>query len=102
MSTARFNAGSVRRLVDSAYGVHHGGMVRAAKVVPSTREASVNCLARYIDPAYSALPAYFYKRLHPALQILLDAAVAAKAVRPGTEAYDLLRAVANLCRLSPE
>jgi len=50
------------------------------------------------DPAYSALPAYFNKRLQPALQTLLDAAVAAKAVRPGIEAYDLLRAVANLCR----
>jgi AcrR family transcriptional regulator len=50
------------------------------------------------DPAYSALPAYFNKRLQPALETLLDAAVAAKAVRPGVEAYDLLRAVATLCR----
>jgi AcrR family transcriptional regulator len=50
------------------------------------------------DPAYLALPAYFDRRLQPALQTLLDAAVAAKAVRPGIEAYDLLRAVANLCR----
>jgi AcrR family transcriptional regulator len=50
------------------------------------------------DPAYLALPAYFNKRLQPALQTLLDAAVAAKAVRPGIEAYDLLLAVANLCR----
>jgi AcrR family transcriptional regulator len=50
------------------------------------------------DPAYIALPAYFNKRLQPALQTLLDAAVAAKAVRPGIEAYDLLRAVATLCR----
>jgi AcrR family transcriptional regulator len=50
------------------------------------------------DPAYLALPAYFNKRLQPALQTLLDAAAAAKAVRPGIEAYDLLLAVANLCR----
>src|ERR1700689_4130180 len=50
------------------------------------------------DPAYLALPAYFNKRLQPALQTLLDAAVAAKAVRPGIEAYDLLLAVATLCR----
>jgi AcrR family transcriptional regulator len=50
------------------------------------------------DPAYLALPAYFDKRLRPALQTLLDAAVTAKAVRPGIEAYDLLRAVAALCR----
>ncbi len=49
-------------------------------------------------PAYIALPAYFNKRLQPALQTLLDAAVAAKAVRPGIEADDLLRAVATLCR----
>jgi AcrR family transcriptional regulator len=50
------------------------------------------------DPAYTALPVYFEKRLEPALKTLLDAAVAAKIVRPGIEAGDLLRAVANLCR----
>src|SRR6202041_3357008 len=50
------------------------------------------------DPAYSALPAYFNKRLQPALQTLLDAAVAVKAVRSGIEADDLLRAVETLCR----
>ena len=50
------------------------------------------------DPAYVALPAYFNERLQPALQTLLDAAVAAKAVRPGIAAGDLLRAVATLCR----
>src|SRR5262249_32298351 len=49
------------------------------------------------DPAYDTLPAYFEKRLRPALQTLLDAAVAAGAVRAGVEPYDLLRAVASLC-----
>jgi AcrR family transcriptional regulator len=49
------------------------------------------------DPAYSALPGYFNKRLLPALKTLLDAAVAAGVVRPGIEAEDLLRAVATLC-----
>ena len=49
------------------------------------------------DPAYSALPGYFDKRLRPALKTLLDAAVAARVVRPGIEADDLLRAVATLC-----
>ncbi len=49
------------------------------------------------DSAYRALPAYFNKRLLPALKTLLDAAVAAGAVRPGIEAKDLLRAVATLC-----
>jgi AcrR family transcriptional regulator len=50
------------------------------------------------DPAYTALPVYFEKRLQPALKTLLEAAVAAGVVRPGIEAGDLLRAVGNLCR----
>jgi hypothetical protein len=49
------------------------------------------------DPAYIALPTYFDKRLKPALENLLDAAVAARVVRPGVEPGDLLRAVATLC-----
>jgi|HubBroStandDraft_2_1064218.scaffolds.fasta_scaffold301532_1 AcrR family transcriptional regulator len=49
------------------------------------------------DPAYSALPGYFDKRLRPALETLLEAAVAAGVVRSGIEADDLLRAVATLC-----
>jgi AcrR family transcriptional regulator len=49
------------------------------------------------DPAYSALPGYFDKRLRPALRTLLDAAVRAQVVRPAIEADDLLRAVATLC-----
>ena len=50
------------------------------------------------DPAYRALPAYFDKRLKPAFEGLLDAAVRTKVVRPGIEAGDLLRAVATLCQ----
>lgn len=50
------------------------------------------------DLAYSALPTYFNKHLQPALKALLDVAVAAKRVRPGVEADDLLRAAATLCR----
>lgn len=49
------------------------------------------------DPAYDALPAYFEGRLRPALQRLLDAAIAAGQVRAGAAPYDLLRAVASLC-----
>jgi len=49
------------------------------------------------DPAYSALPGYFDRRLRPALETLLKAAVVAGVVRPGIEADDLLRAVATLC-----
>jgi AcrR family transcriptional regulator len=50
------------------------------------------------DPAYRALPVYFSERLQPALTSLLDAAVAAKAIRPGIDADDLLRAISTLCR----
>ncbi len=49
------------------------------------------------DPAYDSLPAYFQKRLRPALKTLLDAAVAAGEVRPGIKPDDLLTAVPSLC-----
>ncbi len=52
------------------------------------------------DPAYSALPHLFNTRLLPAITTLLDDAVAAGAVRSGTDAEELLHAVANLCRVS--
>jgi len=48
------------------------------------------------DPAYDALPAYFEARLRPALEGLLDAAVAAGCIRSGVDAYDLLAAMAGL------
>jgi AcrR family transcriptional regulator len=48
------------------------------------------------DPAYDTLPAYFRKRLRPALQTLLEAAAAAGKVRAGVDPDDLLRAVASL------
>ena len=50
------------------------------------------------DPAYAALPAYFDEHLHPALQGLLNTAVAVNALRGDIEAEELLRAVASLCR----
>ena len=50
------------------------------------------------DPAYSALPDYFFGRLGPALQMLLDAAIESKAIRRGFEASELLQAVAALGR----
>jgi AcrR family transcriptional regulator len=49
------------------------------------------------DPAYDTLPAYFQKRLRPALQTLLHAAVAAGEVRSGVKPDDLLHAVPSLC-----
>ena len=52
------------------------------------------------DPAFDALPGYFDQRLRPALRTLLDAAVAAGAVRTDVEADELLSAVTSLC-MSP-
>jgi AcrR family transcriptional regulator len=48
------------------------------------------------DPAFDALPAYFRQHLEPALQSLLDAAVAAGQIRGDVAPSELLRAVANL------
>jgi AcrR family transcriptional regulator len=50
------------------------------------------------DPAYSALPGYFFARLGPALQMLLDAAMESQAIRRGFNARELLQAVAALGR----
>lgn len=49
------------------------------------------------DPAFDPLPVYFRQQLEPALESLLDAAVAAGEIRADVAAYDLLRAVGNLC-----
>lgn len=49
------------------------------------------------DPAYQALPAYFEKRLKPALRALLDDAIATGEIRAEAEPDDLLRAVPSLC-----
>ena len=49
------------------------------------------------DPAYDALPAYFEKRLRPALRTLLEAAAAVGEARADVEPNELLGAVASLC-----
>jgi AcrR family transcriptional regulator len=49
------------------------------------------------NPAFDTLPAYFEKRLRPALRTLLDTAAAAGEVRADIEPDDLLRAVGSLC-----
>lgn len=55
------------------------------------------------DPAFAALPGYFMQTLGPALSSLLDAAAAAGEIRAGTDAEELLYAVALLCQgKSPE
>ena len=47
--------------------------------------------------AFAALPAYFDARLEPALQELLDAAVASGEMRGDVAPHNLLRAVGSLC-----
>jgi AcrR family transcriptional regulator len=46
---------------------------------------------------FDALHAYFIDRLVPVCQQLLDAAVSAGEIRPGTRAYELMRGIGNLC-----
>jgi AcrR family transcriptional regulator len=46
---------------------------------------------------FDALHAYFLDRLVPVCTQLLDAAVNSGEIRPGQEAYELMRGVGNLC-----
>ncbi|MBB5935061.1 TetR/AcrR family transcriptional regulator [Streptomyces zagrosensis] len=46
---------------------------------------------------FDALHAYFLDRLVPVCAQLLDAAVTAGDIRPGTHAYELMRGIGNLC-----
>ncbi|HEY0122065.1 MAG TPA: helix-turn-helix domain-containing protein [Rhizobium sp.] len=54
------------------------------------------------DSAFETLPAYFDKRLEPALQALLDSAIKAGEIRADVQPHDLLRAVASLCMPSSD
>jgi AcrR family transcriptional regulator len=49
------------------------------------------------DAAFQTLHAYFIDRLVPVCEQLLEAAAAAGEIRPGLDAYELLRGVGNLC-----
>ena len=49
------------------------------------------------DAAFQTLHTYFIDRLVPVCGQLLEAAVAAGEIRPGLDAFDLLRGVGNLC-----
>jgi AcrR family transcriptional regulator len=49
------------------------------------------------DPAFDALPGYFFERLGPTLGSLLETATASGQIRAGISSKDLLYAVANLC-----
>jgi hypothetical protein len=46
---------------------------------------------------FDALHTYFLDRLVPVCKQLLDAAVNAGEIRPGTHAYELMRGIGNLC-----
>lgn len=48
------------------------------------------------DPAFDALPTYFYQRLEPALTTLLATAEATSKIRKDITARDLLNAIAHL------
>src|ERR1700752_2076990 len=49
------------------------------------------------DAAFQTLHAYFIDRLVPVCAELLEATAAAGEIRPGQDAYELLRGVGNLC-----
>lgn len=49
------------------------------------------------EAGFQALHAYFLDRLVPACAQLLEAAAAAGEIRPGVDAYELMRGVGNLC-----
>ncbi|MER5967779.1 TetR/AcrR family transcriptional regulator [Streptomyces sp. NPDC002057] len=46
---------------------------------------------------FAALHAYFLDRLVPVCSLLLDAAVEAGDIRSGTQPYELMRGIGNLC-----
>lgn len=54
------------------------------------------------DPAFDALPGYFFERLGPVLTDLLDTATSAGEIRADVNAKDLLTAVALLCHPAPD
>ena len=53
------------------------------------------------DPAFDALPGYFWERLGPVLKDLLDAATSSGEIRADVSAKDLLTAVSLLCHPAP-
>jgi hypothetical protein len=63
--------------------------------VPAHRVPGYGDLASVYAPR--ELHTYFLDRLVPVCQQLLDTAVGAGEVRPGTQAYELMRGIGNLC-----
>ncbi|GGP91551.1 TetR/AcrR family transcriptional regulator [Streptosporangium pseudovulgare] len=61
-----------------------------------TKHGLANAL-RSDSGGFEALHAYFLDRLVPVCARLLDAAADAGEIRPGTQAYELMRGIGNLC-----
>jgi AcrR family transcriptional regulator len=61
-----------------------------------TKHGLANAL-RSDSSGFEALHTYFLDRLVPVCAQLLDVAVDAGEIRPGTHAYELMRGVGNLC-----
>jgi AcrR family transcriptional regulator len=49
------------------------------------------------DPCFEPLHAYFLERLEPVCSALIEAAAEAGEIRPGQDAYELMRGVGGLC-----
>ncbi|MBB4913058.1 TetR/AcrR family transcriptional regulator [Streptosporangium saharense] len=49
------------------------------------------------NPGFDTLHAYFIDRLVPVCARLLDAATESGEIRPGLQAYELMRGIGNLC-----
>jgi AcrR family transcriptional regulator len=62
-----------------------------------TTKHGLAAVRRPDQPSFQALHAYFLDRLVPVCGQLLAAAAAAGEIRPGLDAYQLLRAIGNLC-----
>src|SRR6478735_6664157 len=69
---------------------------RADLIVAVYRHQLEACAEAGLTP-FAALHAYFIERLVPVCAQLLDAAAAAREVRPDIDALTLMRGVGNLC-----
>ncbi|KAA9156326.1 TetR/AcrR family transcriptional regulator [Amycolatopsis acidicola] len=49
------------------------------------------------DPCFDPLHSYFLERLEPVCAELLDAAAAAGEIKPGQDAFELMRGIGGLC-----
>ena len=86
----------------SGGGAFTGGPTAQARLQQGRWQVRLASALHSGDPAFDALPGYFYQRLEPALGSLLDAAAATGEIRADISARDLLLAVALLCTPVPD